>query len=115
MHGKQRFQVARRHVCHHVQELSLRECSRVSDEAVAAVAAHGSLEALDVSAVPEVGPATIKALATACKCAAMPPSAATLSPRSVEFPHGNRHLDVCIRSLSGRGPAFHLSAAHWKP
>lgn len=53
-----------------MQELSLRECSRVSDEAVAAVAAHGSLEALDVSALPEIGPATIKALATCCKCVA---------------------------------------------
>ena len=52
-----------------MQELSLRECSKVSDEAVAAVAAHGSLEVLDVSSLPDVGPATIKALATCCKCA----------------------------------------------
>lgn len=42
----------------------------MSDEAVAAVAAHGSLEALDVSGIPEIGGATVKALATACKCAA---------------------------------------------
>ncbi len=54
--------------CHaRAQVLSLRECWRVSDEAVAAVAQHGSLESLDVSAVSDVGPATVKALATCCK------------------------------------------------
>ena len=42
----------------------------MSDEAVASVAAHGSLEALDVSGIPEIGGATVKALATACRCAA---------------------------------------------
>ena len=46
----------------------MRECTKVSDEAVAAVAQHGSLESLDVSALPGLGPATIKALATCCKC-----------------------------------------------
>ena len=52
-----------------LQVLSIRDCLKVSDEAIAAVAQHGALEQLDVSALPYVGPATIKALATCCKCA----------------------------------------------
>lgn len=65
-----------------LQELSIRECSRVSDEAVAAVAAHGSLEALDVSGIPEIGAATVKALATACKCAPPAPLSMMVAPLS---------------------------------
>lgn len=53
---------------HCVQELSVRECTRLSDEAVAAVAANGGLESLDVSLVPSVGAATAIALASFCRC-----------------------------------------------
>lgn len=75
----QATQIALRLCCQSPQELSIRECSRVSDEAVAAVAAHGSLEALDVSGIPEIGAATVKALATACKCAPSAPLSMTLA------------------------------------
>lgn len=53
------------HAC--VQVLSLHGCTKVSDEAVAAVALHGSLTRLNVNSIPGVGLSTIKALATATR------------------------------------------------
>jgi hypothetical protein len=50
-----------------LQELSVRECTRLSDEGLAALAANGALECLDVSLVPAVGVATMTALATFCR------------------------------------------------
>ena len=51
-----------------VQVLSLHGCTKVSDEAVAAVALHGSLTSLNVNSIPGIGLSTIKALATATRC-----------------------------------------------
>lgn len=53
------------HSC--VQVLSLHGCVKVSDEAVAAVALHGSLHSLTVNSIPGIGLSTIKALATATR------------------------------------------------
>lgn len=50
-----------------MQVLSLLGCTKVSDEAVAAVALHGSLTSLNVNSIPGIGLSTIKALATATR------------------------------------------------
>ena len=50
-----------------MQVLSLHGCTKVSDEAVAAVALHGSLTGLNVNSIPGIGLSTIKALATATR------------------------------------------------
>lgn len=52
-----------------MQVLSLHGCTKVSDEAVAAVALHGSLTSLNVNSIPGIGLSTIKALATATRYA----------------------------------------------
>lgn len=56
-------------VCVCEQVLSLHGCTKVSDEAVAAVALHGSLTSLNVNSIPGIGLSTIKALATATRYA----------------------------------------------
>lgn len=50
-----------------MQSLSLAGCTKVSDEAVAAVALHGNLQYLSVQGVPSIGASTMKALATATR------------------------------------------------
>ena len=50
-----------------MQVLSLQGCTKVSDEAVAAVALHGTLTSLNVNSIPGIGLSTIKALATATR------------------------------------------------
>lgn len=59
-----------------VQVLSLLGCSKVSDEAIAAVALHGTLQSLNVNSIPGIGLSTIKALATATRyaCTVTPPA-----------------------------------------
>ena len=52
-----------------MQVLSLHGCTKVSDEAIAAVALHGSLHSLNVNSIPGIGLSTIKALATATRYA----------------------------------------------
>lgn len=52
-----------------LQVLSLHGCTKVSDEAIAAVALHGSLHSLNVNSIPGIGLSTIKALATATRYA----------------------------------------------
>ena len=52
---------------HLVQVLSLLGCTKVSDEAIAAVALHGSLRSLNVNSVPGIALSTLKALATATR------------------------------------------------
>lgn len=52
-----------------VQVLSVRECVRITDAGLAAVAGNGGLEELDCSLVPAAGAATAVALTTCCKCA----------------------------------------------
>ena len=75
------------HAC--VQGLSLHGCSKVSDEAVAAVALHGSLHSLIVNSIPGIGLSTIKALATATR----------YSFRCMLWAHF-RAVEICINSLS---------------
>lgn len=54
-----------------MQVLSLHGCTKVSDEAVAAVVLQGSLHILNVNSITGIGFSTIKALATATRCACM--------------------------------------------
>jgi hypothetical protein len=53
--------------CKALRCFSARHCSRLSDEALAALAARGQLRELDVSGSPAAGPSLMRSLAQCCK------------------------------------------------
>lgn len=54
--------------CRSLQVLSVAGCSRLTDEALAELATCGMLSQLSVNNVPHVGAATMRALASFCRC-----------------------------------------------
>lgn len=74
----------------------MRECVRISDEALAAVAENGALEELDCSLVPAVATATAVALTAYCKCT---PSLLLPVPRRGPSPWASRPALTSSRAM----------------